>query len=396
VNDSTASLAGVPPVAEAASARAPILSRSAVWLLLLAAAGIPVSLLWDFSWESTVGIDLAWAPAHVATYLAVALAGFTALALAANRSPVARVGGVRLGRFYAPLGAWLAAWGALAFPVTVLFDRWWQSAYGLTAGIWHPPQILKAVAFFAVALGAWLLCLNRQNRTAPENTTAGAAAFSISGGLVLALMTTVTLTAIYPNRQHSASFYKLACGIYPVVLVALATAGKLRWPATIAALVYTAVICLMVWLLPVFPAEPRAAPVYNRLDHLMPPPFPLLLIAPAVALDGLLRKLSWPARRSRPWLQAVVAGLAFFIIFIGTQWLFAEFLLTDLADNRFFAGGGRHWPFFLKIDPLARVEFWETRQDEMGLTSACAAGGLAVLSACAGVWVGAWMARLRR
>ena len=103
-------------------------------------------------------VDLAWAPAHVATYLAVALAGFTALALVANRTPAARVGGVRFGKFYAPLGAWLAAWGALAFPVTVLFDRWWQSAYGLTAGIWHPPQILKAVAFFAVviAVRVWL------------------------------------------------------------------------------------------------------------------------------------------------------------------------------------------------------------------------------------------------
>ncbi len=30
-----------------------------------------------------------------------------------------------------------------------------------------------------------------------------------------------------------------------------------------------------------------------------------------------------------------------------------------------FAGGGRHWPFFLKIDSMSRVIFWKTPQDEM-------------------------------
>jgi hypothetical protein len=376
----------------------PAYSRRATWLLLLATAGIPASLLWDFSWESTVGIDLVWAPAHTASYLAVALAGSTALGLVlmTTGSPVARTGGVRLGRLYAPLGAWVAAWGALAFPAAFLFDRWWQSAYGLAAGIWHPPQILKAVAFFAVVVGAWLCCLNWQNQPARENPPGGARAFAGSGGLVLALITVVTLMAIYPNRQHAASFYRLACGTYPIVLVALATAGKNPWPATLASVVYAAVICLMVWLLPLFPAKPQVAPIYNPLDHMLPPPFPLLLVVPAAALDALFRKFRWPAQRARPWHQAVAAGLAFFISFIGTQWLFAEFLLTDLADNWFFAGGGRHWPFFLKIEPLARVAFWETRQDELSFASALAAAGLAMLAARVGLWMGAWMMRVRR
>jgi len=33
------------------------------------------SLLWDYSWESTVGIDYLWAPPHAAGYAAVLLAG---------------------------------------------------------------------------------------------------------------------------------------------------------------------------------------------------------------------------------------------------------------------------------------------------------------------------------
>lgn len=362
--------------------------------LLLAAGGIALSLLWDFSWESTVGVDQVWAPPHTATYVAVALAGITSLALVSitTRAAALRLGAVQIGPLHAPLGAWLAAWGALVFPVAFLFDRWWQSAYGLAAGIWHPPQILKAVAFFAVVAGAWLACLNWQNRSA----RGGAAMFAVSGGLALALISIVTLTSIYPNRQHSASFYQVACGTYPIVLIALATAGKLRWPATMAAAVYTAVICATVWLLPLFPARPQAAPIYNPLDHLMPPPFPLLLIVPAVALDVLLRKFSWPANRVQPWLQAGAAGLVFFIAFAASQWLFAEFLLSDLADNRFFAGGGRHWPFFLKIDAFARVSFWNHGQDELNLASALISVGLGMLAARFGLWMGAWMKCVRR
>lgn len=370
----------------------------AVWLLLLAAAAVPVSLLWDFSWESTVGIDRVWAPAHTATYLAVALAGFTALGLTRldSRALGGRIRGVRLGRFDAPLGAWLAGWGALCFLAALLFDRWWQSSYGLAAGIWHPPQILKAIAFFAVAAGAWLVGLHGQNQPVRESGANGALAFGVGGGLVLALITVVSLTSVYPNRQHSASFYKLACGTYPILLAALASSGRLRWTATFSSVVYTGVIGVTVWLLPLFPAQPLVAPIYNPLDHLMPPPFPLLLVVPAVALDALFRLFPWPAHQARPWLQACAMGLSFFILFAMTQWIFAEFLLSDLADNRFFAGGGQHWPFFLKIDPTARVMFWETREDPFNLSSALTAAGLAILAARVGLWVGAWMARMRR
>ncbi len=367
-------------------------------LMFLAAAGIPLSLLWDFSWESTVGVDRFWAPAHTANYLAVALAGLVALRIAVHstRTAATRAGTLRLGGLHAPLGAWVCLWGALAFPTAVVFDRWWQSAYGLGAGIWHPPQILKAVSFFAILTGAWLLAWKGQNEAPPGAAARAAVAVAGIGGLILAMITVVMLPSLYPNRQHSASFYKILCATCPLVLVALAAAGRRRWPATVAALVYTALVCVMVWLLPLFPAKPQTGPIYNALDHLMPPPFPLLLVVPALALDGLLRWWNWPAHRGRAWLQAGVAGLVFFVAFLLAQWLFAEFLLTPDADNRFFAGGGRHWPFFLKIDEASRSIFWETRADELNFSSSVAAVGLAMLSARVGLWLGHWMSRVRR
>jgi hypothetical protein len=378
-----------------------LLPRAIQPLLLVAAAGIPVSLLWDFSWESTVGIDVVWGPAHLATYLSVALAGIAALLslrAASGEAPAARPG-VRLGGFEAPLGAWVALWGAGAFVVATLFDRWWQTSYGLAAGIWHPPQLLKAAAFFAVLAGVWLYSLGGQNRAANKpgaGGAAGAGAFVAAGGTVLAMTAIVTLISAYPNRQHSATFFEVACGVYPLLLVALAGAGRSRFSATLAALGYMALFGAMVWVLPLFPAKPQVSPVYNALDHLMPPPFPLLLIVPALGLDLLLRVFPPRAERFRQWPRAGEAGLAFFLLFTAVQWFFSAFLLSAKSDNRFFAGGGQHWPFFLKIDGAMRTAFWDPAHSGIDLRAGLAAATLAVLSARLGLWLGDWMKRLRR
>ena len=365
---------------------APDRFRFAAWLLLFAAAGIPLSLLWDFSWESTVGIDLVWAPPHVATYLSNAICGAVVLLVivVSTRRTDARGFGVRVGKCYAPLGAWVVAWGVGAFVAATLFDRWWQSSYGLAAGIWHPPQIVKACAFFAILGGVVIFSARSGFR------------LNIAAGVLLAMMSVATITLAYPNRQHSAAFYQLACGMYPLVLAAVASAGRSRFSATSAALIHFIAMGSMVWLLPLIPAKPQVAPIYNALDHLMPPPFPLLLVAPALAMDALLRCFPGREQRFEDWRRAGEAGLAFFAVFIVVQWHFAQFLLTPAADNWFFAGGGMHWPFFLKIDPGARVAFWKMANDEFTLARGLAAAGCAVLSTRAGLWLGSWMKRVQR
>jgi hypothetical protein len=352
--------------------------RLAGTALLLAAAGVPLSLLWDYSWESTIGIDLTWSPPHVANYLAVALAALAALALVIRGTRAGE--GVRLWRCTAPLGAWVTLWGALAFVTAVFFDRWWQSAYGLAAGIWHPPQLLKAAAFLAVTLGAWLCAPGR----------------ALGAASVLALIAVVTLPETFANRQHGAPFYLIACGAYPLVLAAAATAGARRFPATRAALGYLLIGGAMVWLLPLFPAVPLTGPIFNPLDHLLAPPFPLLLVAPAFALDLLLRSRPGKARRFDELSRAAEAGLAFWIVFTAVQWMFAVFLLSPSADNRLFAGGGRHWPFFLQIHPSAMTAFWPEKGAEFTATRALIAAALAVLSSLIGLRLGRGLRALSR
>ena len=353
-------------------------------MLVLAAVGIPLSLLWDFSWESTIGIDQMGSPPHVSTYLAVALAGFAAISMAAPN------GGVRFLWRSAPLGAWIALWGAAAYFVAFLFDRWWQANYGLAAGIWHPPQLLKAAAFFAVTCGAWLGCAPLQK------DAAGALRFAIAGGAVLALIFLVALPAHFANRQHSAPFYQIACATYPIVLAALAKSARLRWPATTGALAGMLLVAVMVWLLPLVPGLPLVAPIYHPRDHLLPPPFPPLLIVPALAMDLLLRVSPKHPERAPGWGQAIESGLGFFLVFLAVQWPFSSLLLSPAADHWFFAGGGMQWPFFLRIVPGAETAFWKTSGDEFTLTRALIAAGLAVLATRIGLWLGAWMQRVRR
>jgi hypothetical protein len=211
--------------------------------------------------------------------------------------------------------------------------------------------------------------------------------------MLLTMIGIVTITQSYPNRQHSASFFQLAGATYPLVLAALARGGRARWPATTAALFYFAVMGAMVWLLPLVSARPLTGPVYNPLDHLMPPPFPLLLVVPALGMDLLLKKIRWPERRGVDWLQAGALGLFFFLSFLIAQWIFSGFLLSPAADHWFFAGGGKHWPFFLKISPPARTAFWETGADVMNGANALRALVLALIATRVGLWLGAWMKR---
>ncbi|MEX2208818.1 MAG: hypothetical protein WEF50_21590 [Myxococcota bacterium] len=364
------------------------------WLLLLGSWGVPASLYWDYSWESTIGVDRFFAPPHVATDLAVAFAATVALALLLKTTR-ARAAGVALGRMRAPLGAWLVLWGALAFAAALVFDRWWQTGYGQAAGIWHPPQILKAVAFFAVTIGVWVEWQGRQARAS------GVLGFALAGGAVLSLIGVVTLASSFANLQRSAFFFQLGCATYPVVLVALAVAGRGRFPASTAALAAFGVQLALVWLLPLVPGAPEVGPVYHPRDTLLPPPFPLLLVLPALVVDLLLRARparGGPGQRAPSALDArlaLEAGLAFAAVFVLVQWTFAGFLLSPAADTWLFAGGGRHWPFFLRIDPSARAAFWHAPGDALSASRGAVVALLAVLASSAGLALGAGLARVR-
>ena len=367
-----------------------------LWWVALAATLIPVSLFWDFSWESTIGVDRFWSPPHLATHLGVWLNGILGARLVMlftlDRHWGFGSAGVSIRRLSAPSGAWVLLWSAVMLQVVFLLDNWWQRAYGVGAGLWAPPQILKAAGFFGILLGGLMLCAGARRA---DSTGTATRVLIWQGGLFVALCSLVLTMSSYTNMQHTASFSKISCAIYPALLLAVTRTSESRWAATRSALCYTSVVCSLVWLLPLFPARPLTAPIHNPTDHMMPPPFPLMLAAPALVMDWLKDRFSVAGQgRSEIW-QAVILGLGFCAVFVPVQWIFAQFLLSSAADNWVFAGGGRHWPFFLKIDQ-ARVMFWGMKRDPLTWQAALLAGLLAIASAWTGLRVARRLEGLRR
>jgi hypothetical protein len=204
--------------------------------------------------------------------------------------------------------------------------------------------------------------------------------------------------------MHGEFFYRVAAIAYPVVLVAAVRGSPLRWPATTVALVYTAVRVLMLWILPLFPGQPRLGPVFQPVTHFVPMDFPLLLVAPALAIDVVMRRTGADAPpppgegRLRDWGVAVLLSAAFTAAFLAAQWPFADFLMSPLARNRVFAthmfpymvpGNTAYttWQYYGGHHDLG-VDRWVR-----GLAWALAFG---TLSARLGLAWGRWMARVRR
>lgn len=155
---------------------------------------------------------------------------------------------------------------------------------------------------------------------------------------------------------------------------------------------YTAFWLGMLWILPLFPAQPKLGPVYQHVTHFIPMPFPLLLIVPALALD-----LLWPTVVLwKPWRHAVVGGSTFLLTFIAAQWPFADFLMRPASRNWVFGthyfGYGDPAGYFYNPNEFAalektRAEFW------IGIAAAFI---LAIVTTRIGLAWGKWMEEIRR
>jgi len=393
-------------------------------LLVFGALCIPIGVLWDISWHSTIGRDTFWTPAHMLTYVGGLLPGITCGWLALKThffgSPEERAASVSLWGFRAPLGAWVVIWGCFAMLLSAPFDNWWHNAYGLDVQILSPPHTVLAVGMLGVALGVLFLMVSWQNRSANESSTA-AFLFVFMAGILL-LMAAIFLTeGSLPNHQHASRFYLMSARPYPLYLVAAACASRLRWAATITGAVYMLLILLMIWTLPLFEAHPKLAPIYNQVDHMVPPAFPLLLVVPGLAIDllvGWFRKsrarLSsaaatssvpaaldqtkpashwWQSQFVRDWILAILIACAFVAVFIPVQWNLSKFLISPAADNWFFAGG-HFFPY--SSTGGGRHRFWDLQNNPFTSRTVLLALASAVIFSRIGIGFGTWMSRVRR
>lgn len=338
-----------------------------VWNFALASLSATVGGTWDISWHATIGRDTFWTPAHMAIYLCGVLAGLGSAYLILQTTfadSSLRGASVRMWGFRGPVGAFLGAWGGVAMLVSAPFDNWWHDAYGLDVKILSPPHVVLIFGIVAIKMAALLLALGAMNRAITPNRRAIEWLFLFVGALLARDLIGVFLEFLHRTHMHSARFYLVVCLMAPVGLLGVAHASRRKWGATIVAGVITAMGLALLWILPLFPAEPKLGPVFRDVRHFIPVGgFPMLLLVPAVVIDLVrARTVRWGA-----WRRAVLCGLVFFGSFIAMQWPFADFLQSPAARNWFF--GSHYLAYFVpptsaaaryvfaQVEPTA-AQFW--------------------------------------
>jgi hypothetical protein len=383
-----------PTVAREAEARWPL------YVVLFASVSIVVGLIWDISWHRTIGRDTFWSPPHVLEQLAAVAAGLSCgwivLHTTFAGSAEARARSVSFWGFRGPLGAWVCIWGTIMMIVSAPFDNWWHNAYGLDVKIISPPHSVLAVGMIAIQVGAMLMTLAAQNRAGDQDARMLRSLYAMAAGILLAMHATVIMEyASFGNHMHGSTFYRVTALGIPAILVATARASRMRWPATTIAAIYMAIVLMLVWTLQLFPAEAKLAPIYNAVTRMVPPPFPLLVIAPAIIIDLLMRRV-----RGHDWRLALAIGVSFVLVMLAVHWFFGEFLLSPYARNFVFAAD--QWDYTERLGDW-RYQFWNLDRDARGAWSpGLFARGLgisvltAIVSARVGLWWGSGMARVQR
>jgi len=430
-----------------------------VWANVIASVCIATGLYWDISWHETIGRDSFWTPAHLLIQFGALLGAFGSawviMRTTFGGDSEARANSVNVLGFRAPLGAFIAAWGGGAMLTSAPFDNWWHEAYGLDVKIISPPHILLALGIAGIMWGGAILAMSYLNRATGQERARLQRILLFIGGFII--VQGMTLKLEYTNRVllHSAISY-MVIGIGTLLLLeGLARVSDHRWARTIMTGVYSAFVLILMWVLPLFPAQPKLGPVYQDITHMVPLPFPMLLIVPAFVLDlvwplvgeapewspssrAVLGVMSWVflflpfvltfqlgltwvsglllallplflvldlgvnalfQQERKPWnkwLQSTFAGVTFLALLIAVEWPFATFLMSPAARNAFFATVD--FPYFaLPTSPTVRHLFvrWETTPLEFWRNIALAFA-LSVVSMRIGITFGNWLRRVRR
>lgn len=393
----------IPPIAGGGPTRVPL------FFLLAAVTAMLGGLIWDIAWDASVGKDSFWSPPHLLLNTGSFLAWLTAVWLTVEATRTGQPATIRLWKGRAPTGAAFILWGGLSMLAWGVLDLWWTGAYGLFSSFWTPPQLLFSLSVMVILSGTFLYAISWRNNTrlptanrAPtgkrqEAASTFSSAFRLSSlpvlwvpALLLVFGVVMTLQYNLPNLQRTALFYSISCPLFAFILVWTTRASGFRWAAVVIALVFTGLSCIPIWVFPLISATPLIGPVYQPISHLVPPSFPLLLLAPALAIDLIFQHL-----RLKDGLLSLFIGTLFVVVFVLAQWPFSAFLLSSASDNWLFAGGAKHWPFYLQIGP-ERTQFWGQEQSPFTAGAVVICLLTTIVAARFGLWLGRWTERLRR
>ncbi len=294
-------------------------------------------LIWDICWHMSIGRDGLFSPPHLVIYLGAVVSGlFSGYEILRNTfwgSPIEKSKSVKIwGFFYSSLGQLFCVWGALAMLTSAPFDDWWHNTYGLDVTILSPPHTVLALGIIGIQFGAMIsvISLKNQNKLFFNDNLEKKKninrilfwLFSLSAGFLLTMWYTLLSEELGIRNTHKSDFYVMACIAFPIFLMALGKAVKNKWTITAVTAIYSLLLLLTLWIIPLFPAEPKLGPILNHIDHYQGFQFPLLLIVPAFFADILRNRFAY----LNDWKLSLILGAAFLLTFFAAQWFAGTFL----------------------------------------------------------------------
>lgn len=388
--DLSAARAGAP-----SSAAAAISVPWFVWTGALAVTSIAFGLYWDISWHMTIGRDTFWTPAHLAVHFGGLLAAGTCIYLIFSTTfghdESARATSVRVWGFRGPLGAFFTAWGGVTMVTSAPFDNWWHNSFGLDVEILSPPHVVLGLGITGVGIGLLLLLVAAKNRAEGAVRQKLDRIFLYICGLLLLLHMILISEFCDARFMHSSLFYRAVCFGVPTLLVAYGRVSDHKWGATILASIYVGFFILAVWVFPIFPASPKLGPVYTNVTHMVPMSFPVLLIAPAFALDLVMNRFADRGKLFR----AAAGGTAFLAALLIVQWPFGNFLISPLARNPIF--GMVYFPYQMPPSMYAHAYRFEQDATRLAFVTGLMSAWLgAILFTLLGILYANWLRSVRR
>ena len=372
-----------------------------IWAGALAVTSASIGGQWDVSWHRSIGRDTFWTPAHMAIYACGVIAAIVGLYLVltatfGRSAYAARLREVSVDVFglRAPLGVFVAGWGGVAMLTSAPFDNWWHNAYGLDVKIISPPHTLLVLGIRAIDFGMLLLMLAAMNRASSAGDTnfkTLRGLFLYLGGIMLGGQMFFVMEYTWDVMLHRVIAYVCLAIAVPILLAMISQASRFRWAATTIAGIYIAFMIGFILILPLFPAQPKLGPVFYPVTHFVPPKFPILLIAPALALDLFWQRASiW-----KLWQIALLSGVIFVSVIFAVEWPFASFLMSHASENRFFGS--------IYFDYLSRPQGYDRMrrffQPDSGMTlwlGLLRASLYAAISTWLGLLFGRWMRGVQR
>jgi len=379
-----------------------------VYVSVIASMCVILGILWDIAWHMSIGRDGLFSAPHVLTYIGAAAAGifsgYQVLKTSFWGNQLEKGKMVKFwGIFYSSLGGLFCIWGGIASLTSAPFDDWWHNTYGLDVQILSPPHAVLLLGLMSVQMGAMIAVLAFLNRSekitsisAEENTRRTNRLqwmFIFTAAFLITSVFTFLSESLGRWAMHEPSFYEVAGGAFPFIMLAAGRASNKKWGTTYICIIFLIFHWAVNAVLRLLPAEPLLGPIHNQITTYQTLGFPLLLFIPALAIDWLRDKFS----TKNDWILALILGGAYTIILLLTHYPFGTFLHeSPLARNWFF--GSKSWSFQNDADWEYRFKFgpWSKKSLNEWLIGISLSFVFSFISTRIGLAWGNWMKKVQR